>query len=112
MVKISKFKFGSIMVDGKKYNKDVIVDWNGEITNRKSSHKFTKEDLQDLLLKEPETIIIGTGTSNNVKVDSSVKLLAKKEKIEFIHKPTIEALKDFNYMTKKRRTIGVMHLTC
>ena len=57
-------------------------------------------------------IVIGTGTVPNVKIDPDIEVTAKLNGIEIISKPTMQAIQEFNKLAKKKRAVGVMHLTC
>ena len=113
MVRVDSFSFNNITIDGKKYTEDdIIVYWDGEVLERPKSHKFTKDNFHNLLMKEPEIIVVGIGTAGLVKINSSVKDIAKEEGIELIIKSTPEAVKEFNNLVKTKKVIGSFHLTC
>ncbi len=112
MVKVDSFYFGNIIIDGKKFDNDVIVCWDGEIIDRIKSHSFTKEEFQNILMKEPETVIVGIGTGGIVKVEDSVQVSAKTEGVELIIKKTPEAVEEFNKLAKKKKVVAMFHLTC
>lgn len=112
MVKIDSFYFGNIIINGRKFQRDVVISWNGEINERDGSHIFTKADYNEIMLRDPEVIVIGTGIMQNVKVDPSVEVAAKMNGVEIIAKPTMVAIEEFNKLVKKKKVIGVIHLTC
>ena len=112
MPKINSFNFGSLTIDRKKYKTDMIVFWDGEITERESSHTFSKGELIDLLLKGPETVIIGTGTADCVKIEKAAESFARMNNIELIAKKTPEAIEEFNKSSKDKKVIAVLHVTC
>jgi len=112
MPKINSFRFGSLTIDRKKYKDDMVIHWDGEINSRESSHIFSKSELIDLLLKGPETIIIGTGTAGNVKIGRDAEKSARLKNIELIVKKTPEAIEEFNKLSKSKKVIAVIHVTC
>ncbi|NIO45105.1 MAG: hypothetical protein GTN36_06175 [Candidatus Aenigmarchaeota archaeon] len=112
MPKINSFSFGSLTIDSKKYEDDMVIHWDGEITPRESSHTFSKSELIDILLKGPETIIIGTGTGDCVKIDKAAEQFARSKNIEFIIKKTPEAVEEFNKLSRNKKVIAVIHVTC
>lgn len=112
MTRIDSSYFGSIIIDGKKYNTDVLLSWDGEIQERNGSHNFSKRDLEDILLMGPEVVIVGIGNSSLVKVDPAAEVLARVEGIELITKPTPKAVEDFNKYSRRRKVVGVFHITC
>jgi hypothetical protein len=112
MVNIDSSYFGNIIVDGKKFDHDVALDWKGGIQKRPGSHQITRRDIQDLLLKDPEVIIIGTGTAGMMKVDPSAEVEARMSNIDLIVKITPDAIKEFNKHAKRRKAVAIMHVTC
>ena len=112
MIRIDSFYFGNIIINGRKIQSDVIVSWNGEITEKDGNHSFGRAEYNDILMRNPEVIVIGTGTVPNVKIDPDIEVTAKLNNVEIIAKPTIKAIEDFNKLVKNKRVVGVMHVTC
>ena len=112
MVKIGSFRFGSLTINNKTYDNDMTISWDGEINSRESTHTFSKEELLDLLLKGPDSIVIGTGTAGNVVIAEEADKFAKKKNIELIVKKTPEAIEEFNKISKNKKVIAVIHVTC
>jgi hypothetical protein len=119
---IEEYHFGSITIDGKTYNHDVEVRWNGEILKwwRKESHIIDAEDVKRAIDQDPEVIIIGTGESGMAEVTEKAKKEIESKGIELIIDITEEAIKTFNVLLeesekeegKQKRVIGLFHLTC
>jgi len=112
MVKINSFRFGSLTINNKTYDNDMTVHWDGELVPRESDHNFSKGDLIDLLIKGPDTIVIGTGTAGGVKIEKAAENFAKMKNIELIAKKTPEAIDEFNKLSKDKKVIAVIHVTC
>ena len=112
MVKINSFRFGSLTINNKTYENDMTVHWDGELTPRESDHTFSKGELIDLLVKGPEAIVIGTGTAGLLKIDKDAEKFARSKNIELIVKKTSEAVEEFNKLSKSKKVIAVMHVTC
>jgi hypothetical protein len=104
--------FGGIIIDGRKYDNDVLVAWHGEVATRHNSHEFTKKDLNDILLHDPEIIIIGNGNVGNMKLDPAVEVAARLKGVELLVAQTPIAVQEFNKVAKRRKAIGVFHITC
>jgi len=105
--------FGYFIINGKKYEHDVIVSWNGKVLERKKTHHFTKNEFMNILIFEPEVVVIGTGFSNAVKLDPDVEVAAKINGVELIVKPTPNAVHEYNKLVKaKKKVIAVLHSTC
>jgi len=113
MVRIDSTYFGSIIVNGEKFDGDMIICWDGELRERQSSHLFSKEELRELLMKDPEAIIIGTGTAGLMKIDPSIEITAKMEGISIHKHKSVKAIQEFNKLARKnKRAIAVIHVTC
>ncbi|MHA1259861.1 MAG: MTH938/NDUFAF3 family protein [Candidatus Heimdallarchaeaceae archaeon] len=71
---ITKYSFGRMIVNEMKYNKDLIVFPDEIKTNwwRKEGHKLCLEDLSILKEKQPEILILGTGSLGLMKVPDEV----------------------------------------
>ena len=109
--KITNFSFGSISINGRKYETDIIVFWDGEILERVRTHVFSKKELMEILVKDPELVVIGTGTAGNMKVENQAADYTKLNGIELIVKTTDKAVKDFNDMVRKKRVAAVFHIS-
>lgn len=110
---INKVKFGEIVIKGKKYSSDVIIFWDGEVLEKEKSHKITERDIEEILMKEPEIVVIGRGMAGLVDVEENVFELCKKEGVEIKLLLTNDAVEEFNKLIKERKKVaGVFHLTC
>ncbi|MCD6367818.1 MAG: hypothetical protein J7L45_01905 [Candidatus Aenigmarchaeota archaeon] len=109
--KITKFKFGEIWINGKKYQNDLILT-NDTIESKESSHTVKRDDVEKLLIFDPDVIIIGTGNSGMVKVEDDVVSLLSNENIELKVEKTPEAVKLFNDAVKNKKVAAIFHVTC
>ena len=111
-MKIDSFSFGSISISGKKFSHDVTVSWDGEIRERESNHLFSKAEAIELLMKDPELIIVGCGTAGLMKIDPAAEEAVKKEKIKLLSGKTTDMVQEFNKHNKKKKVVALFHLTC
>ena len=119
---IGEYHFGSITIDGKSYEHDVEIRWNGEVLGwwRKEGHVIDIDDLKRAVEQNPEVIIIGTGHSGMAKITNEAQNFIKGKGIELIIDITEEATKTFNIICQEseeeegeqRRVIGLFHLIC
>ncbi len=109
--KITNISLGSIEVNRRKYDTTIIVFWDGEVLEREKKKIFLKRDLLDILLKDPEIVIIGNGLAGNVKIEQSALDYSKFNGIELIVKATKEAAKEFNDLLRKKKVAAVFHIT-
>ena len=124
---ITEYHFGSITIEGKTYNYDVEVRWTPKESLRDptgqtcevlkwwrgESHVVDVEDIKRAVGENPEIIVIGTGESGMAKVTNQAKEEIISKGIGLIIEKTGQAIKSFNREEeKKRRVIGLFHLTC
>lgn len=110
---ISHYSFGSITIDGKKYEHDVIISLSGiKSWWRATSHNVSINDL-DLILKEkPNLVIFGTGAAGVMKVASETEDYLEKQGIKLLIKKTGDAVKEYNLRQSEAGVVGAFHLTC
>ena len=111
--KIQKVAFGDIIINGERFGeKDFFLFWDSvEATDK--SHSPGVDELENMLLKEPDIVIFGTGFNNNVEISDEIKREAEKNKIELMILSTPDALKKFSEITRKgKRVAARIHVTC
>jgi hypothetical protein len=117
--KIEKTKFGSITVNGEKYDNDIIIRLDKKVEKRKkklskevfgTSHTISLVEAEYVYEDGAETIIIGSGQSGMVKLsDEAIDFFIQKHcQVELF--PTPEAIELWN--EAKGQTIGLFHITC
>lgn len=119
--RITKIKFGEIKINGKKYEKDVVIE-SGEVHQRKKGpskeYKKSVGSSGHTPLTEFEQIpwdcdvlVIGIGMSKRLPVADSFKTMAKEKGVELIMLRTPEAIDYFkeNYSDKMN---AIFHITC
>jgi len=110
---IDSYTFGSIVIDGKEYNHDVIV-YKDKIDSwwREQGHNVTIDDLKKL----PggiEVFVMGNGASSCCAFPDESKKYLEKKGIEVIIEDTGMAYKTYNKLVKEGKNVaGGFHLTC
>ncbi len=119
MAKIDEFTFGSIVVDGKKYRRDVLIFADGMIKKRKGgflmfgSHKIKRQELEQLSQGQTEVIIIGTGTDSVAHLTPEAESWAKEKNLSLLIQPSYDAIAKVNELTEqKKRVAALIHITC
>jgi hypothetical protein len=110
------FSFGSICIDGVKYEHDVVID-RGKVFKRKKkpSKKFrdafghTPLSLEEEIPWKCNHLVIGTG-GGALPVMEEVKREARRRKIKLSILPTTEAIALL--MQKPKETNAILHVTC
>jgi hypothetical protein len=117
---IQKTKFGSITVDDKRIEHDVVIRLSGKVKKRKkklskqyygTSHKVSLDEAKDIYQRGAKRLIIGSGQYNNVRLSPEAKDYFKKKGCSVKLVPTPEAAKVWN-KAKGSETIGMFHVTC
>lgn len=90
-MRFEKFSFGSIQIDGKTYEYDVIIDRGGiRKRHKKPSQKFrerfghTPLSLEERIPWRCRRLVIGTGTYGRLPVMEELKQEAQRRKIELL----------------------------
>ena len=114
-MKINSYSFGSITINSKIYQKDIIVFPEKVRPNwiRIKGHSLELEDIKEIIAYHPETLVIGTGAYGSMTVPSSTREALSKKKIKLIAEDTKKACTLFNEHIKNNiKTVGAFHLTC
>ncbi len=113
-MKIDKYGFGHIVVDGREYRNDVIITPGGVRPEwwRKEGHEVSVFDLAEVLTPRPRLLIVGTGASGMCRVLKEVEDYCRNQGIELIAVPTPEAVVEYNSLEDKEGAVAALHLTC
>jgi len=119
MARVNDFRFGSIVVDNKKYSRDVLIFPDGRVGPRQGrlwmfgSHAIRRKELERLLEGEPEIVIVGTGTSNKARLSAEAENWAEERKLKLTVLPSYEAIARLNELADQGRKVAAMiHITC
>jgi len=117
--KIDDTWFGSITVEGTRYEYDIIIRLSGKVRKRNkalskavygTSHTISLAEIEELYRKKAERLIIGTGQEDQVRLsDEAAKFLASRG-CEVDLWPTPKAIKRWNEAQGK--VLGLFHCTC
>ncbi len=112
-MKIDSYRFGQIVIDGKVYEHDVVLAGK-EVRRwvRKESHHVFWEDVEGLLDLKPEVVIFGTGAMGVMNVPPEVVSRLQEQGIEVIVERTGKACEVYNEISKEKKVVAVLHLTC
>lgn len=115
MNQVDSYEFGRIVINGEEYRNDIIVLRDELITDwwRKESHSLHPEDLEQLLERDFNVLVVGTGNSGRMKVPDKVLEFLEEKGIEIVVLETSKAVKEFNILLKNNENpAGAFHLTC
>ncbi|RLF20081.1 MAG: hypothetical protein DRZ82_03505 [Thermoprotei archaeon] len=115
MPRVEHYEFGKIVINGKIFNRDVIIFPDRIIDNwwRKEGHSLCMDDIRDVLTYNPEILVIGTGYYGLMRVPEDVIKSLRERGIEVHVAKTKEACRIFNELIEKgKRVVAALHLTC
>jgi hypothetical protein len=110
---IDEYSFGRIVINKKEYTHDVII-LEGKIIDwwREEGHLCQLKDLSDIP-GSAEILVIGTGASGMMKVDSKVMDYFRQKRIKVIAEMTGDAVNTFNKLKgQNKKVAAALHLTC
>ena len=116
---IDSTRFGSITIEGEKYENDVLIRLDGQIKKRKkklskaiygTSHVVSLDEAKYIFEKGAKRLIIGTGQTGMVKLSDGAAGYFKKNQCQIQMLPTPEAIRIWN--KSEGEVIGLFHVTC
>lgn len=114
-MRIERYSFGRISIDGKTYQQDIKIVGNRVIPDwwRKSGHRVAIEDIEDILAVHPEIVVFGKGDPGRMDLEPEVAERLREDGIELIELPTARAAEEFNRLVEENRHVAAgFHLTC
>ena len=118
-MQIEGTSFGTITIDGKTYEHDVVIRLDGDIVKRKkklskklygTSHVVSKDEVKFVFEKGSELLVLGSGQEGNVRLSPKAEAYLAKKGCNIVIQPTPRALRVFNEAQGKK--IGLFHVTC
>ena len=119
MAKVDKLSFGSIIINGKKFRRDVLIFSDGTVKKRKGgflmfgSHNIKKAEIKELVQGDPETVIIGTGTDGKARLAHNLESWASEKNLSLMVQPSYEAATRLNELVDQgNKVAALIHITC
>ena len=111
---IESYDFGSIVVDGEKFERDLIIfpDRIDRGWWRKEGHELCVSDIGGIVEARPEVLVVGTGYSGMMRILPETEQYLASCGIELLASKTEEACKTYNDLSRSRRVVAALHLTC
>jgi len=116
-MRIDRFAFGSIRINGTTYERDVVID-RGKIRNRnkRSSKPFrdayghTPLSIEEQIPWKCRRLAVGTGVNGALPVMKEVRREAARRNVELLSLPTAAAIEALRRQPKD--TNAILHVTC
>ena len=113
-MKIDSYSFGDIEIDGDRYTNDVKVFPDRVEDNwwRKEGHSLHPDDIEDIIEKGPDVLVVGTGAYGRMKIPSKTRKYIESEDIELIMEKSGNACETYNEISEEKMAVAAIHLTC
>jgi hypothetical protein len=117
--RIDRTRFGSVTIDGKVYEHDVLIRLGGELEKRKkklskavygTSHIISLAEARHVYQKGAELLLIGAGQSGTVTLSEEAAAYFKRHRCQVQLLPTPEVIPAWNQA--EGPVIGLVHVTC
>ncbi len=116
-MRIDRFTFGSIRIDGVTYEHDVVID-RGQVRKRKkkksrplrSAFGHTPLSIEENIPWDCRRLVVGTGADGALPVMDEVRHEALRREVELVTVPTREAIRALQAEAKD--TNAILHVTC
>jgi hypothetical protein len=111
--------FGSITIDGRVFQHDVLIRLDGTIQKRKkklskkyygTSHTISEEEAAFIYEDGAQALIIGAGQYDRVRLSAEAQAYFDARRLEVIALATPEAIQRWN--EAQEDAIGLFHVTC
>ena len=104
-----------IRIEGRTYHSDVKIVDDEVRANwwRKAGHRLDQSDISDILEKQPDVLVVGTGYAGMMQVPEDTRQALESRGILLKAEKTGSAVWVFNRLQKEgRKVAGAFHLTC
>lgn len=112
---IDSYQFGEIVIDGSRYDSDVIILGGRVQSNwwRRQGHSLAVEDLTSVIEAKPSVLVVGCGASGMMDVPDATHQALKENDIKLEAMGTYKAVEKFNELSEAGVNVAAaLHLTC
>ena len=116
---IDQTSFGSITIEGKEFEYDVLIRLDGQVEKRKkklskaiygTSHIVSLDEAKYVYEKGTERLILGSGQYGNVELSEEAADYFNRKHCQVKLLPTPEAIRAWN--EAEGSAAGLFHVTC
>jgi len=119
VARINELTFGSTVIEGRKYRRDVLIFAHGPVKKRRGgflmfgSHEIKERELEELSPRQPEVIIVGTGTNDAAPIAAEAECWAKANNVRLLVEPYYDAIVKLNELIERHKKVATLiHITC
>ncbi|MEA3406814.1 MAG: Mth938-like domain-containing protein [Chloroflexota bacterium] len=112
--RIEDYAFGHIVIDGERYEEDVIILPDRVVSNwwREEGHTLQTEDLEAVFETDVDVLVVGQGAYGRMSVPQEVEQALEEAGIEVVAHDTEEACQTYNRLRENGDVAAALHLTC
>jgi glucokinase len=116
---VTGLRFGTVKIDGEKFETDVVVFADGHFAKRKkkavkrkygTSHVIDAEELARVLQPMPDELIVGTGMQDSARLSPDAEEYLSSSGIKWTALPSPDAVDAYNLSNARRALL--LHVTC
>ena len=117
--RINRTQFGSVTIDGKVFDHDVIIRLDGQVKKRKkklskavygTSHTMSLAEAEHLYQDGAERLLIGSGQEGRVELSEEAATFFARNRCQVELLSTPEVIPVWN--RAEGAVIGLLHVTC
>ena len=117
--RIDRTRFGSVTIDGRLYEHDVLIRLGGKVEKRKkklskavygTSHTISLAEAEHLFQDGAERLLIGAGQEGRVGLSEEAATYFARKRCQVELLPTPEVIPVWNQA--EGAVIGLLHVTC
>lgn len=111
---IESYRFGEVVIDGRRYRTDVIIFPDHVEANwwREEGHSVAPVDVWEVLRDRPDVLVVGLGAHGRVVVLPQTRRQLDEAGVQLIALPTEQACQTYNRLSRQRTVVAALHLTC
>ena len=116
---IDSAAFGSIVIEGTRYDHDVVIRSDGSVEKREkklsksatgTGHLVSVEEAEHIWKDGVTTVVVGTGHKGVLKLSAEAREFFELMKCEIVMNRTPIVIRSWNRLTDN--AIGLFHVTC
>jgi hypothetical protein len=116
---INQTMFGSITIEGQRFEHDVLIRLDGQIKKRKkklskavysTSHVLSEAEAKQVYEPGVERLILGTGQYDSITLSKEAAAYFERKHCQVERYPTPQAIQTWN--ESRGAVIGLFHVTC
>lgn len=117
---IDNTKFGSIVIENRTFDHDIMIRMNGEVVKRKkklskaiygTSHILSIDEANEVFEANAKLLIIGSGQYGELKLSDEAKEFFSNNNCNVLLENTSDAIITWNN-SDDEKLIGLFHVTC